>query len=99
MPIVYRCKNCGYVFHYLEKVGQDYIGVPSVTEVLGRYGYTCPKCKSRLSPPSQNDILITSTQIALRKGMMPIRIGNNYYVRLPTTILNLNPRVAEEEAG
>ena len=85
MPIVFRCKTCGYVLHYLEYVGQDYIGVPSLTEILGKYGYMCPKCKTRLSPPSREDIIITSVAVARRRNMMPIRVGDEYYV--PTSIL------------
>ncbi len=93
LPVVYRCKNCGYVFHYLEYVGQDYIGVPSVNEILGRYGYTCPKCKSRLSRPAQSDIMITSISTAKKKNLMPIKIGDNYYVRVPSSILDLQRNI------
>lgn len=87
MPLVYRCSNCGYVFHYLERVGQDFIGVPSVLEILSKYGYMCPKCKSRLSRPSQEDIVITSYETARRRGMLPVRVGNEYYVVRPQSII------------
>lgn len=97
MPIVYRCKNCGYVFHYLEKVGQDYVGIPSVLEVLGKYGYICPKCKSKLSLPSNEDVIITSLTNARNKNMLPIKIGNSYYI--PMSILgNSIEKSAMEEA-
>jgi len=80
MPLVYRCGNCGYVLHYLERVGQDFLGVPSVIEVLSRYGYTCPKCRSRLRKPTQESVVITSASNAAARGMTPVRIGQDYYV-------------------
>ena len=89
MPLVYRCKNCGLVLHYLEHVGQDYIGVPSIREVLSRYGYMCPNCKSRLSFPAQQDITITSTAAAHRIGLTPVRVGDRYFVRVVDTLLDL----------
>jgi rubredoxin len=87
MPLVYRCNNCGFVLHYLEHVGQDFIGVPSITEVLSRYGYTCPKCKSRLSRPSQENILITSVGVAKKKNLLPMRIGDDYYVMTKVSLI------------
>ena len=89
MPLVYRCKNCGRVLHYLERVGQDYVGVPSIREILSRYGYTCPHCKSRLSYPSQSDIIITSVKTAKKLGLTPVRIGDHYFVKITDTILDL----------
>jgi len=93
MPLVYRCKECGFVFHYLEYVGQDYVGIPSIYEVMGRYGHTCPKCKSRLSFPSQSDIIITSIRTAKLKNMLPIKVGEDYYI--PSSILDLKSRTEE----
>ncbi|MEM0021137.1 MAG: hypothetical protein QW039_05735 [Fervidicoccaceae archaeon] len=86
MPIVYRCRNCGYVLHYLQKVGQDYIGIPSINEIMSKHGYICPKCKTKLSKPSQEDILITTIAVAKKRGMIPVRIGGSYYV--PMSILD-----------
>ncbi|HEW64280.1 hypothetical protein IOK49_00205 [Fervidicoccus fontis] len=80
MPIVYKCKNCGYVFHYLEHVGQDYIGIPSLNEIIGKYGSVCPKCGSKLSKPSQEDIVITSLSTAVKKNMLPVSVGGSLYV-------------------
>jgi len=97
LPIVYRCKNCGYVLHYLQKVGQDYIGIPSVSEVMSKHGYICPKCKSKLSRPSQDDIIITTVAVAKKKSMLPVRVGSSYYV--PMSIidgLKLGSNNAEE---
>lgn len=93
MPLVYRCSNCGYVLHYLEKVGQDFVGVPSVTEILSKFGYTCPKCKNSLRKPSQEDVIITSVAVAKKKNMLPVRVGEEYYVLhnvVPSS--NLSPR-------
>lgn len=89
MPLVYRCKTCGLVLHYLERVGQDYVGVPSIREVLSRYGYTCPHCKSRLSYPSQQDITITSVATAQKIGLVPVRVGDHYFVNVLDTIIDL----------
>uniref|UniRef100_A0A7J3ZJB9 Uncharacterized protein n=1 Tax=Fervidicoccus fontis TaxID=683846 RepID=A0A7J3ZJB9_9CREN len=99
MPLVYRCKNCGFVFHYLQYVGQDYIGVPSVYEVMGKYGYTCPKCKSRLTPPSQQDILITSTRLARSLDLLPIKVGESYYVVRDSSIPALKLRIPVVEGS
>lgn len=99
MPLVYRCSNCGYVLHYLERVGQDFVGVPSITEVLSRYGFTCPKCKNKLSKPSQEDIIITSVRVAASKNMMPVRVGEDYYVLhnlASESMLALKPQVAAD---
>jgi len=96
MPLVYRCGNCGFVLHYLEHVGQDFIGVPSITEVLSKYGYACPKCKSRLSKPSQENILITSVWVAKRKNMLPVRVGDDYYVLTKTPLL---PGILQKTVG
>ncbi|MGC8679247.1 MAG: hypothetical protein ACP5TH_05565, partial [Fervidicoccaceae archaeon] len=65
---------------------QDYVGIPSISEVMSKHGYICPKCKSKLTKPSQEDIKITTTSVARKKSMLPIRVGNSYYV--PTSIVN-----------
>jgi len=98
MPIVYRCKSCGYVLHYLRYVGQDFLGVPSVYEVLGKYGYTCPKCKSKLRPPSQEDILIASARSASAMGLLPVKVGAGYYVVREAAAPQLLAAVPEKAA-
>ena len=99
MPLVYRCKNCGRVLHYLAHVGQDYIGVPSINEVLSKYGYTCPSCKSRLSYPSQQDITITSAATARRLGLTPIRVGDHYFVKAVDTLLEFSKPLPQKGAA
>jgi rubredoxin len=92
---VYRCKNCGYVLHYLQKVGQDYVGIPSINEVMSKNGYICPKCKTKLTKPSQNDILITTIGIAKKRTMLPVKIGGSFYV--PMSLLNGGKTQSEAE--
>ncbi|MEM0380422.1 MAG: hypothetical protein QXX35_04980 [Desulfurococcaceae archaeon] len=57
MPIRYVCKKCGYVLWSFERVGQDYFGVPSPEDIIRIYG-VCPRCKSDLSIPRLEDIVI-----------------------------------------
>lgn len=98
MPLVYRCGNCGFVLHYLGHVGQDFIGVPSITDVLSKYGHMCPKCKSRLTRPSQENIIITSTNVAKAKNMLPVRVGDSYYVLSRAPALLSPPKTYLSEA-
>ena len=56
--IVYVCKDCGYPLYKFEKVGQDYYGVRTPSEIKSIYG-KCPKCGHPLGLPSLNDIKIT----------------------------------------
>ncbi len=58
MPIVYKCKNCGFVLHVFEHVGQDFYGVPSPSEIASWYGGVCPRCGHKLGVPTPNDITI-----------------------------------------
>ena len=59
MPIVYRCKKCGYVLYVFWRVGSSY-GVPTPSEIISRYGGYCPKCGKRLQKPSWQNIVIAA---------------------------------------
>ncbi|MEW9491398.1 MAG: hypothetical protein TQ35_0004245 [Candidatus Aramenus sulfurataquae] len=59
MPVVYKCKNCGYELYRFEKVGQDFYGVRTPSEIKSIYGGRCPKCGYQLSTPTMQDIRIT----------------------------------------
>ena len=58
MPIVYRCKHCGFILHVFVRVGQNSYGVPTPSELMSQYGDHCPRCGHRLTPPSLSDIII-----------------------------------------
>jgi DNA-directed RNA polymerase subunit RPC12/RpoP len=58
VPIVYKCRNCGFTLHVFDHVGQDFYGVPSPSEIASWYGGVCPKCGHRLGVPSPDDITI-----------------------------------------
>lgn len=58
MPVIYVCRVCGFKLYEFERVGQDYFGVPTPSEVINWYGGVCPKCNSKLNRPSLEDIVI-----------------------------------------
>ncbi len=58
MPVVYRCKHCGFILHVFVKVGQSSYGVPTPSELISIYGGACPRCGHRLEPPTLNDIVV-----------------------------------------
>ncbi len=59
MPVKYVCRHCGYVLWEFNKVGQDYFGLPSPSEVINAHGGICPRCKHDLRRPSLKDIKIS----------------------------------------
>jgi len=56
ITIKYTCKNCGYVLYKFEKVGQDFYGVRTPSEIKLIFGGKCPKCGHELGTPSIEDI-------------------------------------------
>lgn len=60
MPVVYRCRNCGYVLYVFWHVGQDSYGVPTPSEISSRYGGICPRCGHRLGKPSIDDVYVVA---------------------------------------
>ena len=57
--IVYVCKDCGYPLYKFERVGQDFYGVRTPSELISIYGGRCPACGHEISAPSIDDIKIT----------------------------------------
>lgn len=64
MPIVYVCKNCGYVLFRFEKVGQDFFGARSHRDIAKMYNGKCPKCGHEIQAPEPEDIIIRPKRIA-----------------------------------
>ncbi|BBD72585.1 hypothetical protein HS1genome_0974 [Sulfodiicoccus acidiphilus] len=56
--IMYQCKGCGSELFKFERVGQDFYGVRTPTEIMGMYSNKCPKCGKQLEIPSISDILL-----------------------------------------
>jgi len=58
LPIVYRCKVCGFLLHVFVRVGQNSYGVPTPSELMSQYGGICPRCGHSLEPPTLDDIIV-----------------------------------------
>jgi len=58
MPVIYLCRNCGFILYRFERVGQDYYGLPTPSEIMNWYGGVCPKCNSRLKKPTLSSIKV-----------------------------------------
>jgi hypothetical protein len=64
MPIVYRCRRCGFILHVFVKVGQNSYGVPTPSELASQFGGICPRCGAPLGKPSLNDIIVKPNGMA-----------------------------------
>ena len=51
-PIRYICKSCGFELFVFKKVGQDFYGVRTPTEIKSMYGGKCFRCGHELGEPS-----------------------------------------------
>ena len=51
-PIRYICKSCGSELFTFKKVGQDFYGVRTPTEIKSMYGGKCFRCGHELGEPS-----------------------------------------------
>ncbi|RUM46541.1 MAG: hypothetical protein DSY37_05090 [Hyperthermus sp.] len=58
MPIVYRCKVCGFIIDVFPYVGYNSYGVPTPSELMSQHGGLCPRCGHRLTKPSLDDIIV-----------------------------------------
>lgn len=67
IPVRYKCKNCGYELYRFEKVGQDFYGVRTPSEIRSIYGGRCPKCGHTLEFPNIGEI-----KILLKKKIYPM---------------------------
>ncbi len=59
MPVVYICKNCGFELYTFERVGQDYYGLPTPSEIMNWYSGVCPKCNAKLERPTLDRIKVS----------------------------------------
>ncbi len=67
MPVIFRCSKCGKILYAFNRVGQDYYGIPTPSEVISLYGGVCPHCGSRLKIPTVNDIKIMYLSSSFRR--------------------------------
>jgi len=58
IPVTYKCKGCGYELYRFEKVGQDFYGVRTPSEIKLLYGGRCPRCGRELGKPGLDDVKI-----------------------------------------
>nr|WP_236748947.1 hypothetical protein [Acidianus manzaensis] len=65
IPVKYTCKNCGSELYKFEKVGQDFYGVRTPSEIKSIYGGKCPRCGHELQVPSLAEIKITLKKRAI----------------------------------
>ena len=69
MPIVYRCKGCGFIL-YDSRNPERYgitksFGIPTPSEVASWYGGVCPRCGRKLNtkPDPLKDVEIAGRVI------------------------------------
>lgn len=58
MSVIYKCRSCGFILYKFERVGQDYYGIPTPSEIMNWYGGVCPRCNMKLNKPRISDIRI-----------------------------------------
>ncbi|MUN29972.1 hypothetical protein [Sulfuracidifex metallicus] len=56
MPVRYICKNCGTELYKFERVGQDFYGVRTPSEIKAIFGGKCHHCGHEFQVPSMEDI-------------------------------------------
>lgn len=56
MPVIYKCKICGSTLYSFEKVGQDFYGLPTPSELATKLGGKCSKCGRNLGAPELDGI-------------------------------------------
>ncbi len=83
MPVVYKCRNCGTILHVFYKVGQDYYGIPTPSEVISLFGGVCPRCGSKLRIPQLQDIRIVHLASAIRLRLAEIMSKMRKEVEVP----------------
>ena len=63
MPIYYICSYCGHRLFVFQKVGQDFYGVRTPSEVKLMYAGKCPRCGHKLGTPDLQDIEIRPLRV------------------------------------
>lgn len=69
MPVIFRCSKCGKILYVFNRVGQDYYGIPTPSEVISLYGGVCPHCGSRLKIPTVNNVKIMYLSSSFRYSL------------------------------
>ncbi|WP_338601858.1 hypothetical protein V6M85_00975 [Sulfolobus tengchongensis] len=58
------------MLHRFEKVGQDFYGVRTPSEIKSIFGGKCPKCGHELSAPTLDDIKISLKKRATKSMIL-----------------------------
>ena len=66
VPVVYRCRQCGYILYVFWRVGQNSYGVLTPSEVISMYGGVCPRCGHPLRRPGLQDLSVTADRDLVR---------------------------------
>ena len=73
MPIVYRCRRCGYVLYVFARVGQSSYGVATPSEVKALFGGRCPRCGGLLGEPRARDVDVVADPGLVRARLEMLR--------------------------
>lgn len=102
MPVVYRCRNCGYILYVHWRVGQNSYGVPTPSEVASWYGGLCPRCGRKLNvKPDNDDVyvvagreLVAERTRILERLLIGQREGIVITARMPVSLAEILDNVA-----
>ena len=68
MPVVYRCKRCGFIIH-IDARSEDGTwrtsGIAYASDIV-KHIVECPRCGAKLTLPSLRDVTITIEDVAER---------------------------------
>lgn len=78
--MIYRCKRCGYTFYVFSKVGLDFFGMPTPSEISNWYAGVCPKCGKPVEKPSARDVKIIPFPRRDRELLLRIKEGKVKWV-------------------
>ena len=103
MPIVYRCKSCGFILHVFVKVGQNSYGVPTPSELASWYGGICPMCGHPLERPRLDDIVVKPNgmeelKYVLEEARLRMKISFRSIEKILSQITVPRSTVSETEA-
>ena len=81
MPVVYRCRECGFV---LWAGCRD---LPTPSEVIARYGGRCPRCGRKLTKPTLRDVRVRVESVKFEPAAVGSRIVSYHGPKLPSSEL------------
>lgn len=58
MPVIARCKECGYILYNGAFQEMRYLALTPPRAIMKKYDGRCPKCGRELKMPSSKDITI-----------------------------------------